>query len=783
MSKRKKNKKRRKKYKPYAPVKMKFVQMPDPFGGAPLDVRRKVMTEIATRARVSFEAEYPKIINWFDTYDPLYILSFCVFYFLSTPQGVDKEAVDGKLDFAPHHLELLQAFALRRPRMGTPAPLKEKAMELQETLKRITDDLGIAQLTVLRDGMSDSEVKKHFVLHQMRSQNFAIRNWAYPDQTYAHLKALFSGSLDATLSRKYGGASVVRLVDALIALAEESNVRLNAHLGRLRPAMTALSYEQCYAEYQKAFQIIKDDTDAMRDVFVRMCGSDLRSFKSLLMAHSDLFLECIFTFTLDDIMKAYGEESHRAGVLKMIRKMSHRFGDLAGADVNHFLFSNPVLVRPLIELNDCSFFWALGGILAHTLPAMLEELIPTRERPRYSDTRAKYLEDAVEVRFKKAFPDGRVYRGSQWKPAHGDPTQYENDVLLVIDSTAIVIECKSHLVDAPARRGAEFRLIDTLEDLVASASDQAQRFADFLKEHRQVHRFSTRTGTINEVDSTRLVRFIPISVTYENLGFVSANLKEAVEAELIEPGHALVPSICITDLEIAFEVLESQAQRIHYLARRAEVEKTMQYHGDEMDLLAFYIETGFNIGEIESGGTLISLAMKSKELDPYFVAKADGVDVPKPVLSLTQWWKDILARIEQVKAEFWTEIAYIFLSADLKSQRKFERKFKQLAERVDKGALREKHNWLTFIVGTLAKRQHAVIGYPYKAQARSERNDMMKHMAAEAEDKMPVSGIAVLGLNVDDVNYPYNVLAYIPGHSADAPAVASLLDAAPPAAN
>jgi hypothetical protein len=76
MSKRKKHKKGRKKYKPYAPVKMKFVQMPDPFGSAPLEVRRKVMTEIATKARAAFEEEYPKIINWFDTYDPLYILSF-----------------------------------------------------------------------------------------------------------------------------------------------------------------------------------------------------------------------------------------------------------------------------------------------------------------------------------------------------------------------------------------------------------------------------------------------------------------------------------------------------------------------------------------------------------------------------------------------------------------------------------------------------------------------------------------------------------------------------------
>ena len=67
-------------------------------------------------ARKEFADGFPKLRDWFVDFDPLYILSFCVFYFLSTPQGVDKEAVDGNIDFGPVHLELLQAFALMGPR-------------------------------------------------------------------------------------------------------------------------------------------------------------------------------------------------------------------------------------------------------------------------------------------------------------------------------------------------------------------------------------------------------------------------------------------------------------------------------------------------------------------------------------------------------------------------------------------------------------------------------------------------------------------------------------------
>jgi hypothetical protein len=79
-----KNKKKTKnKYRPYEVVKQKFVKFQDPFGDAPMEVRRRVMMEIATKAKTRFDTEYPKIIEWIERYDPLYILSFCVLSLLS----------------------------------------------------------------------------------------------------------------------------------------------------------------------------------------------------------------------------------------------------------------------------------------------------------------------------------------------------------------------------------------------------------------------------------------------------------------------------------------------------------------------------------------------------------------------------------------------------------------------------------------------------------------------------------------------------------------------------
>ena len=182
---------------------MKFFEIADPFGDNPLEMRRALLHEAATKARASFDAEYPKMATWYETYDPLYLLSFCAFYFLTSPEGVDKEAIEGKLDFAPYHLELLQAFALMGPRNGTAKPLAERTKELRRYLQDLGDSLSLAQMDFPPD-LPDSEVRKRMVISEMRRQTFAVRNWAYPEQTLAHVKSMFSGT--DILAGEYPGA-------------------------------------------------------------------------------------------------------------------------------------------------------------------------------------------------------------------------------------------------------------------------------------------------------------------------------------------------------------------------------------------------------------------------------------------------------------------------------------------------------------------------------------------------------------------------------------------------
>ncbi len=195
----------------------------------------------------------------------------------------------------------------------------------------------------------------------------------------------------------------------------------------------------------------------------------------------------------------------------------------------------------------------------------------------------------------------------------------------------------------------------------------------------------------------------------------------------------------------------------------------MRYFGDELDLLAFYLESGFNIGDWEDGRVGLNVNMKSKELDPYFVARADGVSVPKPCLDLSPFWLALLKRIEQVKMNFWTEIAYVLLNFGRRDQDKFERELKKFIKLVRKGKKKQKHNWIVMLNRGGEARKYAVIGFPYHSASREERNEMIRHIAGDLEESTPVLGMVIVGINVNVPTYLYDVMAFVPGHAPGAP--------------
>lgn len=479
----------------------------------------------------------------------------------------------------------------------------------------------------------------------------------------------------------------------------------------------------------------------------------------MLMTHSDLKLEHIYSFSLDRAHELVGSATDRAAVQALIERVSYRFGDLATANREHFILTNPVLARPFISLGDETYFSAVWGVLPHMVLDILEDLVWENEdvRERYTKAKATYLEDELERIVRAGCPNGQVFRGSTWKDGAG--VEYENDLIVIIDTFAVVFEAKSASVTDPARRGAPERLAETLRELIEAPSEQGLRFIGLLKGEPAVHRFRTKRGETNVIDSRPIKHYIPIGVTLSHLGLIASNLKKLIAAGVVEKKlEELAPSINITDLESVFELLPREVEKVHYLARRREFEAHMQYEGDELDLLGFYLDNGFNIGDTEyEQDTVLNMTLKSKELDPYFVGSREGKAVRKPRLAMTEWWDEILNRVSERKFEGWLETGFILLNTTKEDQEKFEAAFKELARQVLDGKASKPHNWIRWESGP-KRRLYIIIGYPYLTDDKELRNSIVAE-AIEGDDTSHARGVAAIGLNIRHPHFPYDILA------------------------
>jgi hypothetical protein len=763
---RRKNKRRKRSSgpKPFTPVKMKFFQLSDPFEGLSRQERLEIIRAFGERAKRRFAELFPQLEDWFKNYDAPYLLSFCALHFLSSPEGIDREAIEGKLDFYHHHLELLQAFALMRERSFSAAPMLNKAGELLRFLKDLDESI-LSREFAFPENITPEEISKRQVLTEMRLQTTSVRNWAYPDQMVRVVGVTFEG-VGQSFAEAFG-IEPQRIVSALQKLAEACEDKLNQHVEKLRQVWIARNYQDAWARYCQSFPDLQCEPGDGKRIFEQV-GRNERQFKSMLTLHSDLLLPAVFTFSLSQFGKLYGPDANLDRLRAILEQWSLAFGDLRDHRTEHFILDNPVLRRPFIKLEPDVYFCPLVGILYHLLQGLMEGLLrgsgDQRLLQRYERSRSRFLEDEVEKLLRDALPNGAVFRGSKWQDPESGKT-YENDVLAVLPPFACVVECKSGSVDPPARRGAEYRLVDTLEDLVVASSVQANRFTEFLSANPGVHEFLTERGELNQVDNREVRFYAPLSITYENLGTISANLKSAAEAGLIETlPDPLVPSICFTDLEIIAQLLRNEIELFHYLTRRAQIEHELHYRGDEMDLLAFYLETAFNItGESQEGKPLaISLILKSKELDPYFTGRIAGRKVEKPRLDLTSWWRDILGALVERKPHRWAEVGFALLNVAKADQVRLEQLIQEQAAEIRQGLAKPRHNWMVLKTGS-ANRAYGVVAFPYGEVDRTERNDMINNALADAAAADEMLGLVCIGVRAQKPGYPYDVLAYLPG--------------------
>ncbi len=737
---------------------MTMVEIPDMFEETMSRHQRlNAVREIGAKAREEFDGRYPAILEWFRKYDPLYLLSYCAFYMTSHPEGVDPEAT-GEMAFYPHYLEILQAFSLTQERHVSLEPLMQDGDRLVEDMREIGRATQLRWLDVPPAIDTDQEFAAYMLRTEMMANTTAVRNWAYFHQM-KRITGDLASKVDKPFKARYG-VKASTLIDLLFGLIEVVQERANEHRQKVADFLKKDDYRDVIRTYHNAFPASTPNEEGQDRKLWEIARKRLEVLKSMLLYHSDLWLHDIHTISLDDATMVTSGESSPEALRGVLDELSYSFGDLREFKKEHIVLANPVHHRPFIKSSSNEYYSSLWGLLPHVALTILEDLIWQEEtlKKAYSKIKARYLEDELERLAMAGFPNGRVLRGIIWEdPATG--RRFENDLTVLIDSFAVVFEAKSGLVSDPARRGAPNDLFETLQRLIEEPSEQALRFIEFLSRERKEHNLSNVQGDPISLDSRKIKYYIPVGVTFHDLGTIASNLKKLIRAGVTaKPLEELAPSMTLGDLEIVFDMLPLEVEKVHYLARRRELDAHLEFDGDEMDLLSFYLDHGFNIGDVEySQDHVFNIVLKSKEIDPYVVGRSRGVDVEKPNLAMTNWWRDLLNTISTRRTEGWVETGFVLLNTTVEDQEKFERAVGTLLARIRDGKANLRHNWVMWTSGP-ERRRYVIVGYPYATRDKRERNGVIAHILEETEVKK-ARGAVVIGLDLNSANYPYSVIA------------------------
>jgi hypothetical protein len=726
-----------------------------PLSNVPRETLLKGLAEIGDSAQERFTADLSKVVDLTKSVDALHTIATVAVYGLFvavTESGHKTRFQEGR--FSQSYVELLQAVFLQVPeqqeRLRPARP--DQIQMLFDTLPELAQSFSLQRLRLADHQASDQAKAVVYLQEFLRGHTQTVRNWGYYKRVVSIIKRLLR-PLDHLFEDQLG-LTATGLIETFEFLVRRTEEQVNKRWSKYREVFTERTVEKVIKKYYELSPDLKDTPEQLI-AFAEKQDLSLEEVKAFILSHSDLTLADDLTFSVTNLAKELGQTQE--ALTAVLEKLSLAFGDLSDRPTEGLFLNNPVWTKPLIKFADEIFFCATPQVFFSFIFPVLEELIAGKEplRGAYRKTRSEFLESEITTRFREAFPDSDIATNYKW---HDAGKEYENDLLIKIDSHLILGEAKSGAVSWPALRGAPERAKRHVEELLLEPSNQSLRLASRINEVIANPAVAEAVLPNFPFDLKMIKTVLRLSVTLEDFGVLQSQLHTIKPTGWIPENHPLAPCMLLADLEIVFDILELTALKIHYLKRRSELEANMNYMADEMDLLGFYLLTGFNIGEAEFSNNRFQLTGMSKNIDDYYTSLDNDIPATRPQPKLTTWWRDICTKLEEKKFYQWSDAANILLSFSFSEQVKAEKYFAKIKRVVFKRWMEKDHKCSIMIIPN-AHRGDALSLFAFRETDPQERYKRMENIAAQAFEKPHVQRCLVLAVDIDEQHYPYSTLA------------------------
>lgn len=733
-----------------------FHKFPNPFEGLSDEQRRLAVKEIAKKSDEKYHETLSDLMAILQRHHPLLVLSQMSCYGLSV--GVDETAGVTKLDsdyeIYQFHVEILQALSLQiEPREMSGEPFGPDVLkQVWDNVRTLCDLHNLRRLSPARLALSDDEKTVALVQERIRGATRAVRNWGYHSQVKRIARELYR-PFDAQLLEAKG-FSASDVFDVFEAMVTEVESRHTAHVKALAGVFRSSGTDRrrLVENYHTLIGLGKEDTERFVED-VNEEETPLDSVRAIVIAHYDLRLPRVYTFPAAELAESLGLDEDR--VSSILDEYALGWGALNGYETEHLHLSNPVWEKPLVNLGDGEYFCVLpGSFFSFVIPCM--EAVLFSFDAAVSDRRAEYLESKVVEIVERQFPTSNTQRNFKWVE---NGTTYETDLIAFIDSFALVIECKSGKVTPPALRGAPDRLRKHIQELLIEPNLQSSRLKtriEFLSSN------PTAADPIRQeigYDLSKVRKVVRVSVCLEDFGTMQSSLKQLEDTGWLPTDFVPCPTINLADFETVLDVLEHPVQILHYLIKREEIETSVNYLADELDLLGLYLATLLNIGDVEPEVEL-SLTDMSAPLDAYYNSLDAGVTLTKPQPAISPLFASIFSQLEQRNPARWTEIGVALNMFSPDDQNRFTKRLATLEKRVHRSWRTPGHENMLILIPPKAS-SYALAYVMFKDGNAGKRRQFMEHAAATALESDHVQTVVVIGKNIDRDAAAYDAIALI----------------------
>jgi hypothetical protein len=694
--------------------------------------------------------------------NPYRTMAAMTFYLGSSKVGTNPE-YNRPLGIFQHDLEIAQAVLFRDPGPVQPDLSSDRVQSLSSAIKDYGDAWMLLQMQKVQRARDDQERRRERLIAQLRVRAAINRGWGYQDRIDGMLDALLAplGPLREELGfapgdlpvfwRAMRGLVTKRIADHRQALRDASTWPVDEHwLDRI-----AQRFGRLEPEPPEGWVAAAQHDENARDYYLINCA--------------DLRLPEIFHLRLDDLVAIWPGENHAETVRAVVSAWAAPLETYGGLDLAKLPLTNPVMSRPLICDADDSWHLYCGWLLLHNAFGLIETAMAGHDNAleQYRDRRTVFLEERVAELLSSALPTATVER-SVLSIDPNDGKEYENDVVALTSSFAVIAEAKAGGLHPDLRHGKLSVLKDRVAGLVGNPSNQALRLADVLETSTGEIPFRRRAdGAAFTVDAGAIRRTLTLGVTLEPIALMLPRLVEVADAGLSpETAEALAFSINILDLEVVVDVLQHPSELLHYLGRRAQIERSVFLGGDEIDLLALYLETWFNLGEREfSGDVLLEVTGLSDAIDVWHYRTEAGMPADPPRAVRTEWWERVLTRVEQRAMPRWAEIGVTLCNVAPPEQDEFREAMTRLREEIVSDR-RPSTDIVAFYNGP-PQRRDLIVGAIAASPDPAQRQQQYADAIASALDGSGLSRATLLAWTPTPIEPPYFALAVYDATDAD----------------